>query len=106
MLPTVYTSPGRPARLWVVSQRPGRARLRPYLILSARLPAQAEGVSRPIVLTLDDVPRAAVVEAENLIRQVQPLHEHSKTLPHAVAGLGVDLQVRHQINVACGALRT
>src|SRR5580658_10449232 len=69
-------------------------------ILSTRLPAQAEGIGRPVVLALRDEPRAAVVEAEHLVGEVQALPKHRETLLYTEAGLGINLQMGVKIVVS------
>jgi heavy metal sensor kinase len=64
-----------------------------------RLPAQAERIGRPIIFPLRYVPRAAVVEAENHVGEIQPLPQHGQSPLHPVAGLRIHLQVRVKIVV-------
>src|SRR5215831_1849810 len=59
-----------------------------------------------VVFTLDHILRASVVEAENLIVQVQSVGVNGKVACDLVASLGVDLVMRIEIGVATGALHT
>jgi hypothetical protein len=65
-------------------------RFRPCIArLTPRIPANARRERRLVELTLDDVLRTAVVKAEDLIRQVEPVDDDGKTQP-AIEGSGVD----------------
>jgi len=75
-------------------------------ILSARCPAEAEGICPAVEFALNDIVLTAVVKAEYFVGQIQTLNEKSEILAYAVAGLCVDLQVRIEINIAGRAPRT
>ncbi|MFZ0201310.1 MAG: hypothetical protein WAL05_19110, partial [Candidatus Sulfotelmatobacter sp.] len=55
---------------------------------------------------MSDVPRAAVIEAENLVGKVQALPENGQSPLHAEAGLRIDLQVGVELVVSQRALWT
>src|ERR1700691_3646613 len=75
-------------------------------VFSSRLPAQAEGIGRPVVFALSHIPRAAVVETEDLVGEVQALPEHGEALRDAIAGLRIDLQVGVEVVVSHRSLWT
>src|SRR5207253_7517124 len=70
------------------------------LFFVQRRPADARGNSRPVVFALDHVLRAAVVEAENLVVDIQAIHDELKAIRQSHAALGIELQMRVEIVVA------
>src|SRR5256884_2735412 len=54
---------------------PSRAGREFRLFLVCRRPAHARGNGRPIVFALDHVLRAAIVEAEDLVIDIEAIHE-------------------------------
>lgn len=84
----VTTSPRRPVlALFLVSGRPAHA-----------------GSDRgPIEFALDQERRAAVVEPEDFIVEVEAVHNEAEAMCQAVAALNVNFKVGVQVSVAVGA---
>ena len=76
-----------------------RNTLSPGLFVGRR-PANAGRERRLIVLALDHVLRAALVEAENFVVEVEAREDHAHAVAHADDALGVDLDVRVEVDVA------
>jgi hypothetical protein len=75
-----------------------------YYFSRAGGPAQAYFVGRLVVLALRHVLRAAVVEAEDLVVQVQALHLELQAAIDACAHLRVHLEMRVEVVVAAGSV--
>jgi len=60
----------------------------------AEIPTKAKCIGRLVVFALHHKLRAAVVEPEDFIVQIQTRDNRSDTLPKIVAALCVDLEVR------------
>jgi hypothetical protein len=65
-------------------------------------PANSPGICRVIVLALDDVLRAAIVEAKDLVVQVETVTVYLESPRQPVAGLGVELEMRVEVVIAGG----
>src|SRR5580704_10223592 len=63
-------------------------------------PAQAGRVGGVVVLALNPVGLASVIEAEHLVVEVQALDDQLETAAKSEAALRVDLDVAEEINVA------
>src|SRR5262249_2053356 len=68
--------------------------------------AQSKFVARLVVLALNRVTRAAGVEAEHRVSQIESGCDKLKSVVNTVAGLGVHLRVLVQVNVAERAMLT
>ena len=75
------------------------------LLLVVDVPANPACVGRVVVLALDDVLRAAVVEAEDFVVQVEAVGVDLEACRQAVAGLSVELEVGVEVVVSGGARR-
>src|SRR6202007_1171358 len=70
------------------------------LLFVSRRPAEAGGDGGPIVFALEHVFRAAVIEAEDFVVDVQPVHDERQTVSHADAALRVEFKMAVEIVVA------
>src|SRR5580704_10057939 len=59
-----------------------------------QIPAQTEGVGRLVVLTLSEILRAAIVEPEDRVVQIQPGDRRREAFPEVNATLRVHLKMR------------
>src|ERR1700680_4252966 len=69
-----------------------------------QVPVQAEGVRRFVEFALSKILGAAVVEAEDLVVQIQTGGDRGEALSEINAALRVDLEVRVEVQVAKGSL--
>src|SRR5579862_5825517 len=67
-------------------------------------PAEAGRHGRLIILTLDQVLRGALIEAEYGVVQIQPVHDEGEPTAQPNAALRIHLEVRIKIDVAQGAV--
>ena len=65
-----------------------------------RRPAHARGNGRPIVFALDHVLRAAIVEAEDLVIDIEAIHDKAQAMCQSYAALYVDLEVGIEIVIS------
>src|ERR1700676_4234658 len=73
----------------------------PHVFLFCRgRPAHTERHSRVVILTLDRVDLAALVEAKDLVAQVQAIRKETESFVDAVAALHVELGVSVEVDIA------
>src|SRR5262252_9267241 len=77
-----------------------RARPASLSLLEAWIPAEAEGVGRFVVFALDHELRAALIETENLIRQVQAVGDEMQPVRQPDATLDIQLQMGVKVLIA------
>ena len=70
------------------------------------IPTKAKRICRFVVFALHHKLRAAVVEPEDFVVQIQTGDDRSNALPKVVAGLRVNLEMRVEIIVTVGSLDT
>ena len=70
------------------------------LLLVRRRPAHAKRKRWSVVFTLDHVLWLTIVEAEDLVVEVEPVSHDGETVLQSVATLGVELKVGVEIVVA------
>src|SRR6202040_4311429 len=75
-------------------------------LLRGRRPANAGRNGRVIVLALDGIYPAALVEAKNLVAEIQAVSHHAQALSDPIAALHIKLCVSIEIDVASRALQT
>src|ERR1051325_5238895 len=76
---------------------------RERLSFMQRRPAEAGGDGGPIIFALEHVLWAAVIKAEDLVVDIEAVHDELKAVHHAHAALGIELKVRIEVVVAEGA---
>src|SRR5690349_19807812 len=70
------------------------------LLLELRRPAEAHRYCGPIILPLNHVLRAALIEAEDFIGQVQAIHDKREAMAQLITSLSVHLQMRVKVGIA------
>src|SRR5436305_1278027 len=73
------------------------------LFLVHRRPAHTRCNRRPVVFALDHVLRAAIVEAEDLVIDIEAIHDKAESVGQADTALGIELEVWVEIIIAKGA---
>src|SRR5258708_25067732 len=63
-------------------------------------PAEARGHGRLVIFPLDHVLRAALIEAENFVVEIEAIHDELQAMYQAIAALNVHLEVGIEVDVA------
>src|SRR2546425_864015 len=76
---------------------------RERLSFMQRRPAEPRGDGGPVIFALEHVLWAAVIKAEDLVVDIEAVHDELKAVHHAHAALGIELKVRIEVVIAEGA---
>ena len=86
--------------IFVAGRKPQESLYFLLLIFPQRRPAETGGDSGLVEFALDYVLRASVVKTEDLVVDVETIHDKAESMSKAEASLGVELEVRIKIVVA------